>query len=80
MVDSAISRRRVAYANSHQAAPDCPVCQGGRGCNSRLRQKRKEIVFVHCTVVHRTIRCTHGQKATIAYQMELQRLLAALGL
>jgi hypothetical protein len=23
--------------------PDCPVCQGVRGCNGRLRQKRKEI-------------------------------------
>jgi hypothetical protein len=27
-----------------------------------------------------TVRCAHGQKARIAYQMELQRLLAALGL
>ena len=44
MVGSAISGRRVDFANGHQAAPDCPVCQGGRGCNGRLRQKRKEIV------------------------------------
>jgi hypothetical protein len=29
---------------------------------------------------HRTVRCAHGQKARIAYQMELQRLLATLGL
>jgi hypothetical protein len=28
--------------------PDCPVCQGYRGCNGRLRQKRKEIV--HCSL------------------------------
>jgi hypothetical protein len=33
-----------------------------------------------CPVVHRTVRCDHRQKATIAYKMELQRLLAALGL
>jgi hypothetical protein len=50
------------------------------GCNGRLRQRRKEITTVHCPVGHQTVRCAHGQKATIAYQMELQRLLAALGL
>jgi hypothetical protein len=27
-----------------------------------------------------TVRCAHGQKATIAFQMKLQRFLAALGL
>jgi hypothetical protein len=31
-------------------------------------------------VVHQTIRCANGQKARIASQMEIQRLLAALGL
>jgi hypothetical protein len=35
---------------------------------------------VHCSVVHRTVWCAHGQKATIALQMQLQRLLAASGL
>jgi hypothetical protein len=25
------------------AQSDCPMCQGGRGCNGRLRQKRKGI-------------------------------------
>jgi hypothetical protein len=30
--------------------------------------------------VHRIVRCAHEKKARIAYQMELQRLLAALGL
>jgi hypothetical protein len=33
-----------------------------------------------CPVVHRTVRCTTRQKARIAYQIDLQRLLAALGL
>jgi hypothetical protein len=83
----AINGRCVARANSHQAAPDCPVCtrhcpvcQGNRGCNGRLHQTRKEITQYSCPVVHRTVRCAHRQKAIIAYQMELQRLLAALGL
>jgi hypothetical protein len=47
-VDSAISGRRVTRANGHQAAPDCPVYQEGRGCNSWICQKRKEIV--HCSL------------------------------
>jgi hypothetical protein len=50
------------------------------GCNGRLRQKGKEIATIHCPLGHRTVQCAHGQKTTIAYQMELQRLLAALGL
>jgi hypothetical protein len=35
-VGKAISGRRVDFANGHQATPDCPVCQGGHGCNGRL--------------------------------------------
>jgi hypothetical protein len=30
--------------------------------------------------VHRTVRCTTRQKARIAFLLDLQRLLAALGL
>jgi hypothetical protein len=33
-----------------------------------------------CPVVHRTVRCTTRQKASLAFQVGLQRLLAALGL
>jgi hypothetical protein len=33
-----------------------------------------------CPVVHRTVRCTTRQKARNAFQNDLQRLLAALGL
>jgi hypothetical protein len=33
-----------------------------------------------CPVVHRTVRCTTQQKASLAFQVGLQRLLAALGL
>jgi hypothetical protein len=33
-----------------------------------------------CPVVHRTVRCTTRQKAEIAFQVGLQRLLGALGL
>jgi hypothetical protein len=58
----------------------CPMCQGDQRLNGRLRQKRKETGHCSCPVVHRIVRCTNRQKARIAYQMEIQRLLAALGL
>jgi hypothetical protein len=43
-------------------------------------QRRKEIRHYSCPMVHRTVRCANRQKARIAYEMEIQRLLAALGL
>jgi hypothetical protein len=43
-------------------------------------RKGRRSCTIHCLVVHRTIRCAHGQKATIAFQMELQQFLAVLGL
>jgi hypothetical protein len=58
----------------------CPMCQGDRGLNGRFRQRRKEIEHCSCQVVHRTVRYVNRQKARIAYQMEIQRLLGALGL
>jgi hypothetical protein len=36
--------------------------------------------YSDCPVVHRTIRCTTRQKASLAFQVGLQRLLATLGL
>jgi hypothetical protein len=36
--------------------------------------------YCSCLVVHRTVRCATRQKARIAFQLDLQRLLAALGL
>jgi hypothetical protein len=49
-VGGAISGRRVASTNGHQATLDCPVCHEGRGCKGRLRQRRKEIDTVQCPV------------------------------
>jgi hypothetical protein len=42
-VGRTIRGRRVARANGRQGAPDCPVRQLTRRCNSHLRQNRKEI-------------------------------------
>jgi hypothetical protein len=36
--------------------------------------------YSDCPVVHRTVRCTSRQKASLAFQVGLQRLLATLGL
>jgi hypothetical protein len=42
-VGRAIRGQRVARSNGRQGAPDCPVHQLPQICNSRMRQKRKEI-------------------------------------
>jgi hypothetical protein len=55
----------------------CPVRQPVPRPNGRLRPIWKEIAHRTATV---TVRCTTRQKARIAYQIDLQRLLAALGL
>jgi hypothetical protein len=45
-----------------------------------LEGNRAPDCYSGCPVVHRTVRCTTRQKARIAYQIDVQRLLAALGL
>jgi hypothetical protein len=61
-------------ASDQQAAPDCPVCRGTSGSqrSSSLNKEGNHALF--------TVWCAHGQKATRAFQMELQRLLAPLRL
>jgi hypothetical protein len=49
---------------------DAPKKQGDRAPDS----------YMDCPVAHRTVRCATRQKARIAFQECLQRLLAALGL
>jgi hypothetical protein len=78
-------------SNGWKEAPDCPVCteqclvrQRVQSCNSRLCPFWKKIAhrtdYSSCPVAHRTVRCATRQKAGIAFQDCLQRLLAALGL
>jgi hypothetical protein len=49
---------------------DAPEKEGDRAPDS----------YSDCPVVHRTVRCTTRQKASLAFQVGLQRLLAALGI
>jgi hypothetical protein len=71
-------------SNGRQCAPDCPVRQRVWRCNGRLRPIWKEIEhrtgYSSCPVAHWTVRCATRQKAGIAFQDYLQRLLAVLGL
>jgi hypothetical protein len=83
-VGRAIRGRRMARANGRQGAPDCPVRQLPRSCNSHLRQKRKEIGTGPSTV---TVRWRTGLSGAPPDRRQLwtsliglQRLLAALGL
>ena len=78
----AINARHVVHANGRLGTPDnpvctgqCPVCQRPRRTNGRLCPIWKEIT--HLTAIG-AVRCTTRQKARIAYQIDLQRLLAAL--
>jgi hypothetical protein len=78
-------------SNGRRGAPDCPVCTGqcpvhqrAQSCNGRLCPIWKEITHRTCyssyPVAHRTVWCATRQKARMAFQVYLQRILAALGL
>jgi hypothetical protein len=62
----------------------CPVRQRAQSCNGHLCPIWKAIahrtVYRTCPMAHRTVRCATRQKARIAFHVDLQRLLAALGL
>jgi hypothetical protein len=88
--DCPVSQRPLAQRSVAQSTGDawpaptvgrgtgqCPVRQLARCCNGRLCQKRKEISTGQATVA---VRCTTRQKASLAFHVDLQRLLAALGL
>ena len=76
-VGCAIRGRRVARSNGRLGTPDCPVLQPTPRTNGRMHQIWKEIMHRTTTM---TIRCTTQQKASLAFQVGLQRLLATLGL
>jgi hypothetical protein len=72
-------------------APNCPVCTGQcpvrqstQRRNGRICQIWKKIkhwtIYRTCLVAHRTVRCATRKKARNAFHVDIQRLLAALGL
>jgi hypothetical protein len=65
-------------SNGRRGAPDCLVLQ--RSSAPNLEGNRHRTGYSSCPVVLRTIRCATRQKARITFHVDLQRLLAALGL
>jgi hypothetical protein len=59
-----------APTGSEEQRSDAPDMEGDRALDMNSG----------CPVVHRTVRCTTRQKARMDFQIDLQRLLAALGL
>jgi hypothetical protein len=60
----------------------CSAPRGPRAQRSASPEKegdRAPDKHCSCAVVHWTVRCANRQKARMTFQMELQRLLAALG-
>jgi hypothetical protein len=77
-IGHAISGRHVDFTNGRKVTPDCPVCHQNIQCATRVlaamvsfARKGRKSRTIHCLVVDRTVRCTHRQKATMAFQMEL---------
>jgi hypothetical protein len=60
----------VAPTDPEDQRSDAPEKEGDRAPDS----------YSDCPVVHRTVRCTTRQKASLAFPVGLQRLLVALGL
>jgi hypothetical protein len=71
-------RQRSVGHTGLSGAPTGPEAQ--RPNAPRMEGNRAPDCYIDCPVVHRTVRCTTQQKARIAYQIDVQRLLAALGL
>jgi hypothetical protein len=72
------SLQRSAGCTGLSGAPTSPEEQ--RSAAPDMEGDRAPDMNSGCPVVHRTVRCTTRQKAGIAFQVGLQRLLAALGL
>jgi hypothetical protein len=61
-------------------APDCPVCTGQCSVRQLAQRSNGRLCLIWKAIAHRTVRCTTRLKARMAFQVCLQRLLAALGI
>jgi hypothetical protein len=72
---------RIGLLGVHRTVSGAP--RGPRAKQSVSPEKEGDRALnrdCSCPVVHQTVRCATRQKARIAFQMDLQQLLAALGL
>jgi hypothetical protein len=67
-------------SNGRWGAPDCPVCIGQCPVRQRARSSNGRLCPIWKETAHLTVWCATRQKARMAFQVCLQRLLAALGL
>jgi hypothetical protein len=83
-VGRAINARRVVTPTvdwAHQTVSGAPTDPEDQwSAAPHMEGNRAPDCYSGCPVVHQTVRCTTRQKARIAYQIDVQRLLAALGL
>jgi hypothetical protein len=70
--------QRSAGCTRLSGAPTSPEEQ--RSATPNMEGDRAPDMNSGCPVVHRTVQCTTRQKARLAFQVGLQRLLATLGL
>jgi hypothetical protein len=73
-----VVHRTVRWCTGLSGAPTGPEAQ--RSAAPDMEGDRAPDCYSSCPVVHRTVRCSTRQKARIAFQVDLQRLLATLGL
>jgi hypothetical protein len=71
-------RQRSVGHTGLSGVPTSP--EGQRSVVPCMEGNRSPDCYSGCPVMHRTVRCTTRQKVRIVYQIDLQRLLAALGL
>jgi hypothetical protein len=79
-VGRVIRGRRVARSNGRLGTPDTTASEDQWSDVPEKEVDHALDSYSDCPMVHRTVRCTTRQKASLAFQVGLQRLLAALGL
>jgi hypothetical protein len=82
-IGRAINARHVVAPTvgwAHRTIWCANLSRGPTAVVPHMERNRAPDCYSGCPVVHRVVRCTTRQKARIAYQIDVQRLLAALGL
>jgi hypothetical protein len=71
----------TGLSDMHQTVSGAPTGpEDQRSAAPDMEVNRAPNMYGSCPVVHRTVWCTTRQKARFAFQVDLQRLLAPLGL
>jgi hypothetical protein len=75
------SVRHTGLSDVHRTVSGAPTCPEAQRSAAHVMERDRALdCYSGCPVVHGTVRCTTRQKAITAFQVDVQRLLAALGL